>query len=643
MSQQSLTWCEALPHCWHVRRKFVPMVLLLATFIIAQTDATASVHSTADGAVNQISHVESENKIELKRNYPQTWRSAGLKSESLMLEHYNNHDISDRKRMLISCPEQCRCGQVTGITCYSTSKDTPMPAGLPDNTRALTLYGYKLVDNTFNEMTELEKLNIYDSIMPVIPELPKTLTHLDIINSNVKDIHQIQSLSYLQSLNLAYNNITEANFDNLVHLISLDLSHNPIEKLPNFPSSLAVLNLKRTILSLQPTTWDVYLPNLKKLILTGTNMRLPPYLNLPKLEILDLSFSHFKLLPYLSGLPNLKEINLSHSELYLALPNHFKGPGNLRTVDLSYTYLSNLPEKLFIHNPHLKEVHMHHTDINYIKDYTFSGLYDLEILTLNDNINMTHFDDISLRTLHSLKTLDMSNSQVQLLPYSLRNTSIESLNIGNNTLLCDCHAHWLPEYVKSIRNHTTLIGLNSIRCADGILRTQDELQAHINSLRCANPNITSVPELTLQRGIGKTALLECNSTGVPNPIIIWHSPDKKYYMYNHTDIQPWFSDKFKYILNHLTDENSKPPIDPRIRPLKSGHLLVQNLTREDVGLYRCTAVNSAGSVTVTTFLWLTTSDMVSFEIQTLLFGLACAMTFLLTTLIVQLIRYIMDR
>lgn len=607
------------------------------------------------------------------REETQDWRLAGLESEALTLDSYDEGGSEGSNRRSNSrnsnCPEDCKCGLVTGVTCYSPSDNAILPQSFPRGIQLLTLYGYKRIANELQDLKELKELSIYDGNLDQIPPLPISLTHLRITNSNLKSLDNANFLPYLQSLNAAHNNITNANLAELSHLLSLDISHNPMTKVPELPTSLTILNLKNTHLNEQPTTWDIYLPNLRQLILSGIQTREPPYLSLPKLEYLDLSHSEIRLLPYLSSLPSLKDINLSRIQINLATPNHFKGPENLQKIDLSNTHLSKLPDKLFIHNPNLKEIYMHNTDIEYIKDYTLAGLSKLEKLIIRDNADLMNIDDISLSTLTNLKTLDLSYTPVRALPISLRNVNLTHFHAENMTLLCDCHSHWVPAYFESIGRTTELTGVFPVRCSDGVSRSLAELEAFIFNQECTAPDIVSPPDVTLRRRVGKTALLECNATGIPYPIIIWHSPDKKYYAYNHTEVQPWFSDKFKYIINHImppetssdyTDDTTlttSPPgttfpttmtsveltTDPRIRPLKTGQLLIQNLTRADVGLYRCMAVNAVASVTSTTSLWLTVAELEAFKIETLLFGLACAMTFLLTTLIVQLIRYIMDR
>lgn len=578
----------------------------------------------------------------LNTNAKQDWKLIGLESASLHLDRNYNNKVNYRSPR-DNCPEDCKCGIITGITCYAPSDDSLPPKSLPLDTQVLTLYGYKVINEELKGFNELQELSIYDGNLPSFPVLPNSLTHLRITNSKLKTTKNIDDLSYLQSLNVAHNNLTDIDLSSLGHLLSLDLSHNPLERVPGLPTSLTILKMKNANLNKQPTTWEVYLPNLRHLILTGILSSQPPYLSLPKLEYLDLSHSGIKLLPYLSGLPNLKEIDISHTQIIHAVPGHFEGPNNLKKVDLSFTRLSTLPDKLFINNLKLEEIHLHNSEIEYIKDYTFSGLRKLVKLILRDNTRLEHIDDKSLSTLDNLKIIDISRTSIKALPYSLYHTNLTKLISNNVSLLCDCHSHWLPNYLMHAQKQTALIGLLPIKCSDGHVRTIEELDAHLDSLMCSAPEIISAPDMTLRRGVGKTALLECNSTGVPFPTIVWLSPDKKYYTYNHTENQPWFSDKLKYMFAHVTDASSDPPIDPRIQPLKSGQLLIQNLTRDDVGLYRCTAVNDVASVTSTTSLWLTVAELEAFKIQSLLFGLACAMTFLLTTLIVQLIRYIMDR
>ena len=638
------------------------LVLLASNFVLLLPTQTVAAHTTIndkytisqqvvqldkEGTQASVDFILSSNRVNRnvdwsKVNSPQDWKLAGLESASVHLDNYEERNAQYNSPRT-GCPVDCKCGLLKGVTCYSPSDTARLPNDFPIDLQVLTLYGYKHIHQELQELRELQELSIYDGSLPQIPDLPPSLTHLRITNSKLQTVNNIDCLPHLQSLNIAHNNITGGDFSSLSHLMSVDLSNNPLEKVPRLPVSLTILKMININFDKQPTTWDAYLPNLRHLILTGLQVTQPPYLNLPKLEYLDLSYSSTKLLPYLTGLPNLKEINLSHMPVHHAVSGHFEGPDNLQKIDLSYTQLAKLPDKLFINNPNLKELYLHNSDIQYIKDYTLSGLRNLVKLIVRDNSRLLHIDDKSLSTLDSLKVLDISFTPIKALPFSLEHVNLTHLLSTNVSLICDCHAHWLPDYLTSILDRTNATGLHPVTCSDGSKMSVLKLREHLQSLQCSGPDIISPADVTLRRGDGKTALLECNSTGVPFPIIIWYSPSKQYYTYNNTAIHPWFSDKFKYMFSHVTDPSSEPPIDPRIQPLKSGQLLIQNMTRGDVGLYRCTAVNAVASVTSTTSLWLTVDELDAFKIETLLFGLACAMTFLLVTLIVQLIRYIMDR
>ncbi|XP_018027686.1 uncharacterized protein LOC108682935 [Hyalella azteca] len=593
-------------------------------------------------------------RISIMKDAPQTWRSLGLESASLARDvqeegrrsqELTSSNLQQNKGNIRNmCPVDCKCGLITGVTCYSPSDTAELPVDFPAGVKVLTLFGYKKISQELVQLTDLRELSVYDGNLTVLPSLPESLMHLRITNSNLRDVRAIRNLPRLLALNMAHNNITEADLSMLDDLLSLDMSNNPLRRIPKLPTSLTILDLHSTDLMEQAATWDVYLPNLKRLILTEMKTTQPPYLILPKLEYLDMSHSKIRTLPYLSSLPNLKEINLAHVKISEALQVHFKGAYELMRIDLSYTNVTNLPDNIFAGNPKLKEIRLHHTSLQSVGDYTFHGLWNLEKLILSYNPNLVSIDDKSLEPLKKLKILDISNASIRVLPYSIRGLNLTNLIANNLTLLCDCHAYWLPSYLSSISGTEMIfLGLDAIKCADGVTRTTSELEDHIYNQNCQAPDILSPPDVTLRRGEGKTALLECNATGFPLPTIIWISPNKKYYSHSHIEVQPWYSVKFRHVVESLTSPDDDDELNDKIQPLKSGQLLIQNMSRDDVGLYRCIAVNSLASVVSTTSLWLTVDDREAYEIRTLLFGLACAMAFLLTTLVVQLIRYVMDR
>ncbi|KAA0200304.1 hypothetical protein HAZT_HAZT007297, partial [Hyalella azteca] len=470
-------------------------------------------------------------RISIMKDAPQTWRSLGLESASLARDvqeegrrsqELTSSNLQQNKGNIRNmCPVDCKCGLITGVTCYSPSDTAELPVDFPAGVKVLTLFGYKKISQELVQLTDLRELSVYDGNLTVLPSLPESLMHLRITNSNLRDVRAIRNLPRLLALNMAHNNITEADLSMLDDLLSLDMSNNPLRRIPKLPTSLTILDLHSTDLMEQAATWDVYLPNLKRLILTEMKTTQPPYLILPKLEYLDMSHSKIRTLPYLSSLPNLKEINLAHVKISEALQVHFKGAYELMRIDLSYTNVTNLPDNIFAGNPKLKEIRLHHTSLQSVGDYTFHGLWNLEKLILSYNPNLVSIDDKSLEPLKKLKILDISNA--------------------------------------------------------------------------------------------------------------------------HIEVQPWYSVKFRHVVESLTSPDDDDELNDKIQPLKSGQLLIQNMSRDDVGLYRCIAVNSLASVVSTTSLWLTVDDREAYEIRTLLFGLACAMAFLLTTLVVQLIRYVMDR
>ncbi len=66
--------------------------------------------------------------------------------------------------------------------------------------------------------------------------------------------------------------------------------------------------------------------------------------------------------------------------------------------------------------------------------------------------------------------------------------------------------------------------------------------------------------------INSTVLLECNHTGMPSPTINWHTPT------NH-------------VINLTSSEN------PKFRVVNSSYLEIKKLSINDIGTYKCFAVN----------------------------------------------------
>lgn len=137
------------------------------------------------------------------------------------------------------------------------------------------------------------------------------------------------------------------------------------------------------------------------------------------------------------------------------------------------------------------------------------------------------------------------------------------------------------------------------------------------------------------------ALLECRYLANPLPSITWITPERHVF---HWNPEPAIEDIFhKHPPSH--DANGYPlrGNPPRILVLENGTLFIQNVSRNDCGKYICLATNPVSNVTDQVYLHLDTTNYEQIKIISVFVGIQAAAAFLILTLIVQLVRWILRK
>ena len=288
-------------------------------------------------------------------------------------------------------------------------------------------------------------LNCSHSSLQAVPNITtvKDVTEFYLDHNNISVIldSDFQTQRHLRKLVLHHNSIRlieEDTFvhENLMHMESLDLSHNHLRSIP----SQLPIGLNRLMLSYND--------------IDGFNF--VPFINLQFLEILY----------------------LDHNKISSIRRKSFYSPHHVEGKDASLL-------------KRLKKLALNGNSISTVEDFSFKSLYSLQRLTLANNLvqevtkgtltGLTNLEYLDLRSneisfiqadalgkLKMLKYLYLKNNQLTVLPKSLPLLEwfdissnfitkidekdykddiypLDILVIADNPLHCDCHMLWLKE------------------------------------------------------------------------------------------------------------------------------------------------------------------------------------------------------
>lgn len=511
--------------------------------------------------------------------------------------------------------------------------------------------------------------------------------------SNVSDGQiSLQNVWYLRWSDSNISNINAA-IKNPGSLVTLDLSANRIANLKNYMfknfTSLQVLNLSNNVIDDLPR--NVFeSQNLRILRLSHNLLHAIPFqvfAPMQDLAVLDLSHNYivtildhfFKFNRYieelllndnkvvkltsnaLADLTVLKRLDLSNNSLesvskglfdalnkleYLNLANNpisnvasgtFRGLTSLKWIDMSNNRLKQLTFGLFHFSPNVRSLTLDGTEIETIHNSEFLGLPNLEILRIRNNKRLKEIEAYVLADTLKIRNLDISGNALSFLPLSLANlTDLQSLNIEDNPWACDCRMYWFAPWAEQRKRAN--MNLSELSC--GPYAYPNDMLPTLHHLNCTGPRIVFQTP-TNQYRLKSNALLECRYAANPQPSITWITPNREVY---HWNPDPSIDDIF-YKHPHAHDQYQTPlrTIPPRIQILENGTLYIQNVTRSDCGRYTCYATNPIANVSSHVLLHIDPTDWNYVRIISLIVGAQCAAGFLGLTLLVQFLRYILDK
>lgn len=491
----------------------------------------------------------------------------------------------------------------------------------------------RLEPGVFRAATSLGLLNLGDNRLA---ELPSDVFH---------------PLRQLQYLNLTGNRLTvisRALFQNLESLEVIGLSRNRLSVLPfqTFGQSkgLARLDLSSNLLVSLPD--HTFRPNirLKELNLSGNRLtKLPPRLfsGLTQLKILELANNEIETIPrgLFADLASLQRLDLAGNPIVRLSGATFHSLTNLRWLSLKYLPITVLPENVWRPVRKLHTLLLSGAKLEILRNDDLKGLEELESL----EISGSPLREISRRALDrtpALRKIDLRDSNLTFLPANVAQlAALTELQLHGNPWACDCRMFWFVKWAES-KEHLRTAFRSGFRCGDDEIDVAGDIFDTLRYLNCTAP-VLAYKTPAQQHLLLHPVLLECEFNGNPTPSLTWVTPKLQVL---HWNPDPAFPDAFvEHSPVHFWEQSLPFVDDGRVRILENGSLYITTLLRKDVGQYKCFAVNPIANATTYVSLQMNPITLHKIKILSILVGAACAAIFLLLTLLVQLLRYILIR
>lgn len=557
-----------------------------------------------------------------------------------------------------SCPEGCECTQNrTRLFCQDRSFDGLSIGSNWLNVALFNVQGSEITRDSFGPAVELRHLSWIQSgiekIQPFSFRSNSRLESIELANNRMRNIpvEAFRSLENLRKLNLGNNSLvglSKNTFQGLFSLESLKIANNKIAVLPfqafDAARKLAELDLSGNYLVSLPD--HSFRPNYQLLELKLSSNRLtkiPPQLfsGLRHLRVLELNDNDIDFLPkgLFSELNNLERLDLSGNPLTRdgRLSDFvFNGLVNLRWLNIGSSRLKSLPNNLWLPTVRLRTLLLSDTKIESLEDGDFKHLSELQTLEITAS-PLREIGPHVLKDTPSLRSLSLKDNDMTFLPPSLIHLShINHIELEGNHWACDCRTFWFVRWAKENIHSTAFdTGLHCVH--DDVINTSQAL----NYLNCTPPNLVyTTPKRKWL--IRSEVILECEFSGNPLPSVTWITPQVKIF---HWNPDPSFPDAFaNHPQVHEYEVVQADFIDDRrIRILENGSLYISKLLREDVGVYKCFAANPIANTTAFVTLEMDPITYYKIKIVSVAVGVTSAFGFLLLTLLVQLLLYILRR
>lgn len=556
-----------------------------------------------------------------------------------------------------NCPTKCLCviadhhAETIDLMCHNRPGDNIQ---LPPSVTSLAYYNVtthvlqssNLVPTSSDGSVMIKIMYKKSSIKSINERTFVSTPHLEyldlsdnLISHFAENIFQpLTKLKVLILSNNTFESLPKGVFKNQQQLKELYLSANYLESIPieEFANSKILKLLDLSFNKITEIEDNIILnPSLVELLLNNNKIREIPikiFENLENLKTLNLANNdiHFISDSIFRRLIALEKLDLQNNELNILPRDIFKGLRHLQILNISKNPITELDDRLMEDNLELNILKASETHISLISGGLLSRLRRLKILNISNNSRLISVADFKFSSSNHLEYIDLSYGNLTTIPkFIMYLDSVEQLSLEGNPWQCTCASRWFTEWLT---NHQHAV--NTTLICDGSELMIDTLE----TIDCEAPeavNETSMEVLEFR----STVILTCKFEGNPLPSITWVTPSGYIFHYypNGSDTDAFYSHPRIHLYN------LEPSVDLHVRLLNNGSLEIQELLRQDAGIYTCIAINSLGNATSHIVVTLDRKTFFHIKIMCIIVGASCVAAVILCTAIGQVIYWICQK
>lgn len=372
---------------------------------------------------------------------------------------------------LANCPTSCQCNDVSLVVYCGEGNLDVLPIALNPSIQRLQIKNNKIktIDSSMQFYADLNYLDLsFNHLFNIPPRTfsyQKKLKELHLNHNKVGTITNktfigLQSLTVLNLRDNFLDELTKGVFSTLTNLEDLNIGQNRIKHIDADAfeglAKLRVLYLDDNSMVAVPSPSFVHIPNLAEIYLGVNRFTLikgGAFENLNELNRLDIRSTLLDTIPVdvFRGIENIRALDISDNQLVRIPSVELSKLKRLEELYIGQNDFKIVPERAFIGLKNLKKIDISGSiKLITIESGAFLPNSNLEIISITSNKAFSDLHEGAFSGLPYLKHLMLRDNALVTLTESLTHWSdLETLDLTDNPLTCDCRLSWLRDLLSA--------------------------------------------------------------------------------------------------------------------------------------------------------------------------------------------------